>query len=200
MGQNQSPKLVRVITDTMVYEAGSPMPVPPGFRVEPFLISRMDMVEEREEVIIDDDPGEAPSADAAAEQQTTVTTRGVVQILARPDPYVVKEFVPPQCPEGMDPAQHALALEYKQKAADYERDGLRLVATIPKDLVVRTERLVGKDDYERFRQDLDRADETETPQTQDGQTERPEAPEPASGEPQPSTNVQPPEVSVETKT
>jgi len=125
-------RIVRVLTETMVYEVGRPMPTPPGFPIEPFVVVNIETLDEEDEDGI---------------------SRPVLQIMAKPDPDELKQDIPPLA-EGEDPNLHQMAVEYNHKAKQYEKFGHRVVAVVPHHLVVRTERLVGRDEFEQIKDAL----------------------------------------------
>lgn len=159
--------IVRLVTESMVYEVGSPLPVPPGFVVEPFVVVAIELVEEEDE---------------------SGMRRAVLQVLARPDSDEQNQQIPEQPPEGADPRQHQLAYMYNMKAKTFEQRGYRLVATIPHHLVIRTERLVSVDEFEQLKAALAEDSTSEDPEeVEDGNgkpaTEPAPAPSPAVEEP-----------------
>jgi len=149
-------KLCGIATENMMYRVGSPLPVPPGYEVEPFIVVGIIMVEEgQENPSVEDTTGDAPapeegtnetSAEAAEEEPDEV--RSQFMVFAVPDPEEVKRGpLPTKCPTDQDPEIWPKAVKYNSQALVHENAGHRIIATVDPAIVVRVERLVDPNEF-----------------------------------------------------
>lgn len=146
--------IVRLITESMVYQVGMPMPVPPGYDVQPLIITQIETVEEEDE---------------------TGMTRPVMQILSIPDPEEFDRDIPQQPPEGANPSTHQKAIEYNLTAKSLESQGIRCVSTVPHHRIIRTERIVSVDEYEEIKRLFTEQADDEKKASDEGSGEQPAA-------------------------
>lgn len=161
-----------IVTDTMMYRMGSPLPVPPGYTVEPFVVVGILLVEENageaEPAAPSDEP--TPADEPEAEEPVATEERLKYMIFAAPDPGELKRGrLSTQCPPDQNPETWPMAVKYNHDAFLHEQEGRRVIVTVDPEVVVRVERLVGADEFveiirrARGTDDAaDQQDETET--------------------------------------
>jgi hypothetical protein len=142
-----------IVTDTMMYRMGSPLPVPAGYTVEPFIVVGILLVEENE------NEASPPPADETAEpaeptepaEEAEEAPRLKYMIFAVPDPEEIKRGrLPVECPSDQNPETWGLAVKYNHDAFVHEQEGRRVIVTVDPEVVVRVERLVGVDEFDEI--------------------------------------------------
>jgi hypothetical protein len=146
-------KISAIATETMFYHLSSPLPMPPGYEIEPFLVMGILLVERPV------DP-EDPDSETISEYI----------VLAVPDWNETKRTLPEKCPEeqkARDPnweGNWPLAVTYNRGAQEHESHGRRKIVTVPADIVVRVERVVDDNEFRSIINDLTRqATQTQEP-------------------------------------
>lgn len=149
-----------IVTNNMMYRIGSPVPNPPGYQVDPFIVVGIALMHEDdgEEAVTETASDQTDGADAEKAPVETAETMDVEDddpgsglkywILAVPDPGELKRGrLPEECPKDQDPQTWPLAVRYNHDAFVHEELGRRVWLTVDAVEVVRIERLVGKDEF-----------------------------------------------------
>lgn len=154
-----------IYTDTMAYVVGQPMPMPPGYDVEPFIVVRIIPVAggmelpDPSEFGSSEEPQDPPetstpveSTESDPEPEESDTEESGFMVLAEPDMHEVKiGQLPKECPDKSDPNwvyTWPKAVNYNRKAHRYSREGYRIVSLVTATDVKRIDRLMGTDEYE----------------------------------------------------
>lgn len=187
----ETDKICGIVTESMMYRVGSPLPVPPGYDIEPFVIVGILEVfgNELPRVGADDEqqgpePEPAPDDKAAAEGDTVVPPPVKEEppepdlnylIFATPDEEELKVTLPDECPEDQkskDPNWQITwpkAVKYNRLAKRHEADGQRMIVTVSEQEVVRVERVVRDAVFRGIIENINATEEKEQAQAQPNQ-------------------------------
>lgn len=159
-------KICGIVTETMMYRVGHPLPLPAGYAIEPFLVVGIVMVEQTSPA----QEGAGQESKDEVEQVDPVVDYLVFAVPdwnelwdANGDP---KPMLPEECPEqqkAVDPnweINWPNAVRYNRDAHEHEAHKRRLVITVSADVVVRTERLVDEDEFQQLVRDFKNAETT----------------------------------------